>query len=272
MAQCWVRHICIWAGEKHAGKILGLPPLGPRSPCPTPHILRTGPLCRLTLPLSRFTSSQETTVGPSHWAKGIPFLRASSSSWCLAGRGTTDSLVFPFFLIRAYSQGPWAVPRVGVPLPLLPITALCLWQCDTKTRSSNTSPSPEAKGSYFDCTWPDTWTLQSALPEISRYWVTLPQHLLPTQVTLRTTSWPLLCPLRPGQLSSERALLSSGCLSSFPWQSGGRTAGEGLGPTQAEPGLWLLLLLQPPVPLCLGPQLGRHHGLLQTEFGVCQQN
>lgn len=33
------------------------------------------------------TSSQATTVGPSHWAKGNPFLLASSSSSCLRGRG-----------------------------------------------------------------------------------------------------------------------------------------------------------------------------------------
>lgn len=31
------------------------------------------------------TSSQETTVGPSQWAKGNPFLRASSRSSCLVG-------------------------------------------------------------------------------------------------------------------------------------------------------------------------------------------
>lgn len=31
------------------------------------------------------TSSQATTVGPSHWAKGKPFLLASSSSSCLVG-------------------------------------------------------------------------------------------------------------------------------------------------------------------------------------------
>lgn len=33
-----------------------------------------------------FTSSQATTVGPSHWAKGKPFLLASSNSSCLRGR------------------------------------------------------------------------------------------------------------------------------------------------------------------------------------------
>lgn len=33
------------------------------------------------------TSSQATTVGPSHWAKGKPFLLASSNSSCLRGRG-----------------------------------------------------------------------------------------------------------------------------------------------------------------------------------------
>lgn len=32
------------------------------------------------------TSSQATTVGPSHWAKGKPFLLASSNSSCLRGR------------------------------------------------------------------------------------------------------------------------------------------------------------------------------------------
>lgn len=37
-----------------------------------------------------FTSSQATTVGPSHWAKGKPFLLASSNSSCLRA-GTEDS-------------------------------------------------------------------------------------------------------------------------------------------------------------------------------------
>lgn len=38
-----------------------------------------------------FTSSQATTVGPSHWAKGKPFLLASSSSSCLRV-GAEDTL------------------------------------------------------------------------------------------------------------------------------------------------------------------------------------
>lgn len=64
-------------------------------------------------PLPRLTSSQETTVGPSHWAKGIPFRRASSSSWCLGG-GTTGSLVF-CSLNQAESWGPLqAGPRAAV--------------------------------------------------------------------------------------------------------------------------------------------------------------
>lgn len=82
------------AGEKQAGKVPGTLPLylpSSHPAHPTLHILPTSPLSRLPLP--RLTSSQETTVGPSHWAKGIPFLRASSSSWCLMGRGTIDSLV-----------------------------------------------------------------------------------------------------------------------------------------------------------------------------------
>ena len=86
------------------------------------------------------------------------------------------------------------------------------------------------------------------------------------QVILRTVSQP---PVRPGQLSSERALLGSDCLSSAPWQSWGTTVSEGLDPTLAEPSLWFLLLLQPPVLFCLGSQLARHHGLLQTEHRVC---
>lgn len=36
------------------------------------------------------TSSQATTVGPSHWAKGKPFLLASSNSSCLRGAGTEE--------------------------------------------------------------------------------------------------------------------------------------------------------------------------------------
>lgn len=41
--------------------------------------------------LCLFTSSQATTVGPSHWAKGKPFLLASSSSSCLRV-GVEDTL------------------------------------------------------------------------------------------------------------------------------------------------------------------------------------
>lgn len=91
-------------------------------------------------------------------------------------------------------------------------------------------------------------------------------RLLLPQVILRTISQP---PLRPGQLSSERALLGSDCLSSAPWQSWGMKVSEGLDPTLAEPSLCFLLLLQPPVLFCLGSQLGRHHGLLQTELRIC---
>lgn len=85
-------------------------------------------------PSPRLTSSQETTVGPSHWAKGIPFRRASSSSWCLGG-GTTGSLVF-CSLNQAESWGPLqAGPRAAVSLfprsPPLNSSALCLKQYET---------------------------------------------------------------------------------------------------------------------------------------------
>ena len=72
---------------------------------------------------------------------------------------------------------------------------------------------------------------------------------------------------RPTQFRKGLATLWLSGLSPMTGQ-----VGEGLGAILAEPGLWLLLLLQPPVLLCLGPQLGRHHGLLQTKLGVCQHN
>ena len=44
-------------------------------------------ICNLKTKINELTSSQATTVGPSHWAKGKPFLLASSSSSCLRVQG-----------------------------------------------------------------------------------------------------------------------------------------------------------------------------------------
>lgn len=51
-------------------------------------------------------------------------------------------------------------------------------------------------------------------------------------------------------------------------QKGPGWAAQGKGAGGAPPGPRLSLLLQPPVLLRLGPQLGWHQGLLQTELGV----
>lgn len=46
------------------------------------------------------TSSQETTVGPSHWANGRPFLRASSKSSCLTVRGRKELMIYGTYSIE----------------------------------------------------------------------------------------------------------------------------------------------------------------------------
>lgn len=62
------------------------------------------------------TSSQDTTVGPSHCANGSPFLRASSSSWCLVGRGQQSHRVSPLCCF----PGATAAPRAASPSPCSP--------------------------------------------------------------------------------------------------------------------------------------------------------
>lgn len=81
------------------------------------------------------TSSQDSTVGPSHCAKGTPLLRASSSSWCLAGRGQQGRRVPTVLAPRRLGCASCWPPPARAPHPRAGAAALCLRRSDSRHRA-----------------------------------------------------------------------------------------------------------------------------------------